>query len=142
VKRSRPVSLALVGLFVWQTGCTSFYHIPPATVVDYDEVEVRLYDGSKVKLVEPSFDGDSIRGLAKPNRRECCRGGDTQPQGETEAIRAYSLTTQVAELGVVRVSKGKTAALVTPFFVVGVLVAIVAITCEPESQSGYSISVC
>ena len=131
--RNRPVSVALVGLFLWQTGCTSFYHIPPTTVAYSVEVEVRLYDGSKVKLAEPSLDGDSIRGLAKPNRRSGGRGA-AQPPVETEAFRAYSLTTQVAELGVVRVSKGKTAALVTPIFVVGALIAIAAITCDPDAD--------
>jgi len=45
VFRNRPVSLALVGLFVWVTGCTSWTQIGVSEVADHGKVRVTLTDG-------------------------------------------------------------------------------------------------
>ena len=49
--RSCPVSLALVGLFVWVTGCSSYKQIQTADVADHSKVRVTL-TGGQVSMVE------------------------------------------------------------------------------------------
>jgi hypothetical protein len=76
VKRNRPVSIALVGLFAWQIGCsTGSAHgdweaiEPPyeAALEGRPVHEVRLsVADSVVRLRDPSIVGDSIRGEWKP----------------------------------------------------------------------------
>ena len=64
--RSRPVSLALVGLFLWVTACSTTYtQIEPGEVADKDYVRVTLTDGEKTELHEPALDADSLRGRVK-----------------------------------------------------------------------------
>lgn len=122
MKRSHATSLALVGLFLWQAGCTSFHRIPRASMVaDYGEVEVRLYDGSKVKLAEPNIEKDSIRG-----RHRASSDGGRSARTPADTVVAFSLITQVSEVGVIQFSWGKTAALVVPIVLVGALVAVIA----------------
>ena len=58
--RNRPVSLALVGLFVWVTACASYKQIEPAQVADYDEVRVTFSDGEQLGLKDVTVEGDSI----------------------------------------------------------------------------------
>ena len=64
MKRSRPVSLALVGLFLWVTGCTRYQEIEFPDVVAYDEVRVTTKDLNRRLLFEPSLDGDELRGYS------------------------------------------------------------------------------
>ena len=64
--RNRAVSLALVGLFVWVTACSTTYtQIEPGEVADHDHVRVTLTDGEKTELHEPALDADSLRGRIK-----------------------------------------------------------------------------
>jgi len=65
VYRSRPVSLALVGLFVWVTGCTSYHQIELAEVTDHGKVRVTLTDGERETIRDPRVEADSIKGLGK-----------------------------------------------------------------------------
>ena len=58
--RNRPVSLALVGLFLWVTACASYKQIEPAQVADYDEVRVTFSDGEQLVLKDVTVEGDSI----------------------------------------------------------------------------------
>ena len=58
--RNRPVSLALVGLFVWVTACASYKQIEPAEVADYDEVRVTFSEGEQLVLSGVTVEGDSI----------------------------------------------------------------------------------
>ena len=58
--RNRPVSLALVGLFVWVTGCTSYKQIEIGEVADHGEVRVTFADGERIVLQEVTVEGDSI----------------------------------------------------------------------------------
>ena len=59
--RSRPISLALVGLFLWVTACTSYKQIELAEVADYVEVRVTFSDGEQLVLRDVTVEGDSIR---------------------------------------------------------------------------------
>ena len=59
--RRRPVSLALVGLFVWVTGCSSYSVIPVGDISDHGKVRVTLIDGERETIHDPWVEGDSIR---------------------------------------------------------------------------------
>jgi len=64
VKRSRYVSLALVGLFLWGTACTRYQEVGLPAVVAYDEVRVTTKDRDKTLLFAPSVEGDELRGYS------------------------------------------------------------------------------
>ena len=66
MKRKRAVSLALVGLFVWTTGCTSYKQIELGEVADYGKVRVTRTDGARETLYDPEIVTDSIRAHEKP----------------------------------------------------------------------------
>ena len=75
MRRNRPVSLALAGLFLAQHGCAGSAHgdwetvAPPyaAAFEGREAYEVRMVVGdSVVVLKEPTIDGDSIRGERQP----------------------------------------------------------------------------
>lgn len=59
--RNRTVSLALVGLFLWVTACTSYRQIELAEVADHGKVRVTLTDGEHETLRDPWVEADSIR---------------------------------------------------------------------------------
>jgi len=61
VFRSRPVSLALVGLFVWVTACTSYRQIEIGEVADHTKVRVTLTDGETETIHEPWVEANSLR---------------------------------------------------------------------------------
>ena len=58
--RNRPVSLALVGLFVWMTACMSYRPIEIGDVANYGKVRVTLTDGERLDLYKPAVVSDSI----------------------------------------------------------------------------------
>ena len=58
--RSRPVSLALVALFVWMTACSSYKQIELNEVADYGEVRVTLTDGERIVVPQDAFTADSF----------------------------------------------------------------------------------
>jgi len=62
VFRNRPVSLALVGLFVWVTGCTSWTQIGVSEVADHGKVRVTLTDGEQETVYDPWVEADSLKG--------------------------------------------------------------------------------
>ena len=66
--RSRPVLLALVGLFVWVTGCRSYSQIELSEVADHGKVRVTLTDGENATIRDPRVEADSIKGLAENNK--------------------------------------------------------------------------
>ena len=49
---SRPASLALVGLFIWLTGCTSYKQIQLSEVSDYGKVRVTQTDGEREEALQ------------------------------------------------------------------------------------------
>jgi len=62
VYRNRSVSLVLVGLFVWLTGCTSWNQIGLSEVADHGKVRVTLTDGEQETVYDPWVEADSIKG--------------------------------------------------------------------------------
>jgi hypothetical protein len=62
VYRSRPISLALIGLFVWLTACTSYKQIELSEVADYGKVRVTLTGGERETFADPRVEADSIKG--------------------------------------------------------------------------------
>ena len=60
--RCRPVSVALLGLFLWTTACSSYSQIEPGEVVDHDHIRVIMTDGVQHDLYDPVIEADSIRG--------------------------------------------------------------------------------
>jgi len=54
--------LALVGLFVWLTGCSTYTQIEPSEVADHGMVRVTLTDGDSQELWDPTLRGDGIWG--------------------------------------------------------------------------------
>ena len=60
--RNRPVSLALVGLFLWVTACTSYKQIELSEVADYGKVRVTLTGGERETVADPRVEADSIKG--------------------------------------------------------------------------------
>ncbi len=67
--RNRPVSLALVGLFVWVTACTSYKQIELAEVADHGKVRVTLTDGERETILDPVVEAGSIKGRADVPRK-------------------------------------------------------------------------
>ena len=67
--RNRPVSLALVGLFVWVTGCTSYKVIGLGEVDDYGKVRVTLADSSTVGMFSPHIEDASVVGNSIVDRQ-------------------------------------------------------------------------
>ena len=67
--RSRPVSLALVGLFVWVTGCTSYRQIALSEINTYEKVRVTTVVGEEETIQYPRIEGDSIRGQVRDYSR-------------------------------------------------------------------------
>ena len=121
--RSRPVSLALVGLFVGVTACSTTYtQIEPGEVADKDYVRVTLTDGEKMELHEPTLDADSLRGRVK----EVARIGGYRWSDNVAVIPLES----IAEVGV-RETDGGTATAVA---VVGgmVLLSLIAIAATSD----------
>lgn len=62
MKRSRPVSLALVGLFVWVTGCHSYTQVGVGELSDYRTVRVTLTSGEREEVQNPGVVAGRIRG--------------------------------------------------------------------------------
>ena len=62
--RNRPVSLALVGLFVWVTGCTYHSQLVLDEVDQYGKVHVTTPTGLET-LYEPTVVSDTLTGLTE-----------------------------------------------------------------------------
>ena len=60
--RCRPVSLALVGLFVWVTACSSYSQIGLSEIADHGKVRVTTTDGDRTTVHNPRVEADSIKG--------------------------------------------------------------------------------
>ena len=63
--RNRLVSLVLVGLFVWLTGCSTYTQIAPSEVADHGRVRVTRDGGARQTFYEPWLAADSIKGRAR-----------------------------------------------------------------------------
>ena len=60
--RNRTVSLAVVGLLVWVTACTSYRQIEIGEVADHDKVRITTTDGEALDYYDPRVEADSIKG--------------------------------------------------------------------------------
>ena len=60
--RNRPVSLALVGLFVGVTACTSYTPIDIAEWLDHGKVRVTSVSTGSTEIRDPFVEADSLRG--------------------------------------------------------------------------------
>lgn len=114
MKRNRPVSLALVALFLWQTGCTSYKLISVSDVAEHGKVRVTLADGERETLHGPWVDADSIKGQI--------RAGGASNQLVDRAIPLE----QVAELGALGTNVAGTVTLAV--LGAGLLAAVIALS--------------
>jgi len=123
VFRSRPVSLALVGLFLWVTACTSYKQIEPAEVTDHGKVRVTRTDGVRETLRDPWVAADSIRGHEKPGTE----------RDYSDPIVIIPLD-QVGTLEVSYVNGGKTVVFVAAVIVGALLIGGLACggACSPD----------
>jgi len=108
VFRNRPVSLALVELFVWVTACTSYKQIEPAEVADYDEVRVTFSGGEQLVSKDVTVEGDSIQYWQKPDK-----------SAQYSAVRVSSPLDQVVEVEAAGAGSGD--------IVVGVIAGVVIV---------------
>jgi hypothetical protein len=115
--RSRPVSLALVGLFVWVTACTSYTQIGIGDVADHGKVRVTFTDGERETLDNPWVDGDSIKAYTSESVGKPL---GIHQQRVTDTV-AFPLD-QVAELGAVGTNE-----VGTVFLVLGSVVVLTAV---------------
>ena len=121
--RNRPVSLALVGLFVWVTACTSYKQIEPAEVADYDEVRVTLTDGAQRDFYRATVEADSLKGRL-----------------DTEGTAVYGIPLdQVSAVEVGGTSAGKTILLVVGVTLGAMVVAglLMWATCGDSESIGW-----
>ena len=121
--RSRSVSLALVGLFVWVTGCASYTQIGVDEVADYGKVRVTKTDGGRETVYDPRVEADSIRGRFVE--------GD-QPR---TADRAICLD-EVAELDAVGTNAGGTVLVVLGSALLVLTLVAAAASASECSQGG------
>ena len=129
MSKSRPVSLALVGLFLWLTACTSSKQIEVGEVSHHAKVRVTFTDGERETLDNPWVDGDSIKAYT------------SESVGKPLGIHQQRVTDTVAfpvsevESVVVRESDGAaTAGLILAIVLIPVL--ITAAACSGDS-GGY-----
>ena len=110
---SRAVSLALVGLFVWVTGCMSYQRIEIAELPDFDEVRVTVDYGAEYDLRGPRVESDTLYGLG-------------------EHVSAIPMS-EVAKIEARQSDTGATVALVAGALLVagGIALAIYAATADP-----------
>lgn len=109
--RNRPVSLALVGLFLWLTGCTSYRQVGPVEVADYGKARVTLADGSQFVVAHPQIQADSLVGFV-------AESWSAKRKAYSEDVRVA--LDQIETLEASHTSASKTAGLVVGLFV-GVL---------------------
>ena len=93
--RNRPVALALAGLFVWLTACTSYKQIEVGEVSHHAKVRVTFTDGERETLRDPWVDGDSIKAYTSESV------GDLGPLRQRVTSTVSFPLNQVAELGAV-----------------------------------------
>ena len=114
--RNRAVSLALVGLFLWLSGCTSYRQIEVGEVSHHAKVRVTFTDGERETLDNPWVDGDSIKSYTSESVGKPL---GIHQQRVTDTV-AFPLD-QVAELGAVGTDE-----VGTVFLTFGILVVLAA----------------
>lgn len=118
--RRRPVSLALVGLFLWVIACTSYKHIELDEVADHGSVRVTTTDGATREFYDAHIQADSIKGRLS---------------SDSEQVYAVSRD-GVAEVAVKDTDVMATVGLVTLIVAVPVAIAVIY-AASAMSEPGY-----
>lgn len=70
MKRHRSGSLALVVLFLWQTGCVRTWQpIDLSQLPEHDRVRVMSVSAGSTEIFDPRIDADSLKGMVTRNSR-------------------------------------------------------------------------
>ena len=97
--RSRPVSLALVGLFIWLTGCTSYKQIELSEVADHGKVRVTTIDGERETVHNPRVEADSIKGHVNEGAEQVARTISVDQVVELEEVGSNTAGTVLLVVG-------------------------------------------
>ena len=124
--RNRFVSLALVGLFVWVTACSTYTQIGIGDVADHGKVRVTKTDGERETIKDPRVEVDSIKGLVE-------KAGYLRP-------RAIPMD-EVAALEAVGTDEAGTVFTVLGVFL-GIVVVAYAVSCAVTDTSDEFIDLC
>jgi len=129
VIRKRCVSLALVGLFLWTSACTSYKQIKVGEVADYGKARVTLDDGRRFVVAHPQTEADSLVGFK-------AESWTARDRVYTDSVRVA--LDQVEMLEASHTSAGKTVGLVVGV-IAGVFV-IAGIACAASDCMDYGFS--
>jgi len=99
VNRNRAVSLLLVALFLWVTGCTSYTQIQLDEVVDHAEVRVTTIDGERETVHNPRLEADSIKGHTNESADWVAQAIPVQQVVELEAVGTNTASTVLLVIG-------------------------------------------
>lgn len=97
--RSRGGSLALVGLLVWVTGCTSYTQIQLDKVADHGKVRVTTIDGERETVHSPRVEADSIKGQVNQGVEHVARTIPVDQVVELEAVGTNTGATVLLVVG-------------------------------------------
>ncbi len=89
--RSRPVSLGLVGLFLWSSACTKWVPLEPPYpqwLEEYGKLQITNERGVPVVFREPQLKGDSVWGTVVTSHWE---HGDLKHSERVAAIPVESV---------------------------------------------------
>ena len=126
--RSRPVSLALAGLFVWLTGCTFHTQIELDQVADNDHIEMTMIGGGRTEMRRATIESDSIRGQIRQASRI---GGPAW--GDTVAVSLSEVENIVA----IESDTAGTVGLVVGIPLALLLIGVVAYEISCSGSDGY-----
>ena len=121
--RNRPVSLALVGLFVWSSACTKWVPMEPPypqSLEEYGKLQITNERGVPVVFREPYLQGDSVRGTVVTSYWE---RGDLKHTEATAAIPMDSVR-KIEKRGTD--AAATLAAILIPGLILGVAVSAAA----------------
>ena len=109
MSRNRAVSLLLVALFLWVTGCTSYKQIQVADVADHGNVRVTTIDGQRETFHNPRVEADSIKGHVNEGVEQVARTISVDQVIELEVVGSNTAGTVLIVIG----------SLAAAFFAVG-----------------------
>ena len=118
--QSRPVSIALVGLFLWVTGCSTYTQIEPGEVADHDKVRITTTDGETLDYYDPRVEADSIKGRVRE---------------DSEVVYAIPLD-RVAEVGLHNANTAGTVALIIVAIPVALTLTVLVYCATTECDWG------
>ena len=131
--RSRPISMMLVGLFLWSSACTKWVPLEPPYAPlqgDYDKLQITREGGSQVVLKEPRLESDSVWGTVVSSHWD---RGDLKHTEHDTVIPIES---------VVKIEKRGTDALATVGLAVGIIgvVGLIGAATDPLGLDDWKMS--